>query len=65
MEFLMSASALLPAGITARNTGIQIAMMTPHATNPTTGFVITTKCRNARHTNNEQTDAPRKGANNR
>ena len=61
----MSASALRPAGIIARNKGMLIAMMTPHATNPTTGLVITTKRRNARHINNPQIDAPVNGANNR
>lgn len=61
----MSANAFLPAGVTARNTGMLIAMMIPHATNPTTGFAIGTNRRNARHTSSEQIDAPVNGANNR
>ena len=61
----MSANAFLPAGINARNTGMLIAMMIPHNRKPTTGFVITTKWRNARHASNEQIDAPVNGASNR
>ena len=65
MEVLISTKAFRPAGINARNAGMLIAITIPHATNPTRGFVITTKCRNARHTSNEQTDATVNGASNR
>ena len=45
MEFFMSASAFLPAGMSARNNGMLIATTIPHATKPNTGFAIGTNRR--------------------